>query len=232
MKGLAAASLPSFPTPQLPAPYKPEEPMPPAQASVSLQGVFRHLDTVLHEKTLVIADVGESLFASVDLHVHRRFEFLSPAYYTSMGFAVPAAIGAGFADPSLRPIVLVGVGAFQMTGSELSTAVRYKQAPVVIVLNNHGYSTEREIGPDPGQGTGRSQPAPCHQCVARSGRPLAGHDAAGAATGEAALDRPPLTPARSTILLLLRPSDRRAWHPTSGHLFHADTVRSCSRRTH
>lgn len=32
-----------------------------------------------------------------------------------------------------------------MTGSELSTAVRYKQAPVVIVLNNHGYSTEREI---------------------------------------------------------------------------------------
>ena len=100
---------------------------------------------MLDENTLVIADVGESLFASVDLHVHRRFEFLSPAYYTSMGFAVPAAIGAGFADPSLRPIVLVGDGAFQMTGSELSTAVRYKQAPVVIVLNNRGYSTEREI---------------------------------------------------------------------------------------
>jgi indolepyruvate decarboxylase len=32
-----------------------------------------------------------------------------------------------------------------MTGSELATAVRYRQAPVVIVLNNHGYSTEREI---------------------------------------------------------------------------------------
>ena len=71
---------------------------PPAEASVSLHGVFRHLDTVLQEKTLVIADVGESLFASVDLHVHRRFEFLSPAYYTSMGFAVPAAVGASFAE--------------------------------------------------------------------------------------------------------------------------------------
>lgn len=145
VKGLANAPLPAFPNPLLPAPRIPDEPMPPAEASVSLHGVFRHLDTVLQEKTLVIADVGESLFASVDLHVHRRFEFLSPAYYTSMGFAVPAAVGASFADPSLRPIVLVGDGAFQMTGSELSTAVRYRQAPVVIVLNNHGYSTEREI---------------------------------------------------------------------------------------
>lgn len=145
VRGLAAAPLSSFATRSLPVPAKPDEPLPPAEASVTLQGVFRHLDTVLDEQMLVIADVGESLFASVDLHVHRRFEFLSPAYYTSMGFAVPAAIGAGFADPSLRPIVLVGDGAFQMTGSELATAVRYRQAPVVIVLNNHGYSTEREI---------------------------------------------------------------------------------------
>jgi len=112
---------------------------------VTLRGLFRHLDQQLGQTTLVIADVGESLFAAADLHVHRRFEFLSPAYYTSMGFAVPASIGASFADPTLRPIVLVGDGAFQMTGSELSTAVRYKQTPIVIVLNNRGYSTEREI---------------------------------------------------------------------------------------
>lgn len=103
------------------------------------------MDSVLDEKKLVIADVGESLFASVDLHVHRRFEFLSPAYYTSKGFVVPAAVGAGFADPSLRPIVLVGDGAFQMTGTELSTCIRHGQIPVIIVLNNHGYSTERGI---------------------------------------------------------------------------------------
>jgi len=62
-----------------------------------------------------------------------------------MGFAVPAAVGASFADPTLRPIVLVGDGAFQMTGSELSTCIRYGQSPIVIVLNNRGYSTEREI---------------------------------------------------------------------------------------
>lgn len=145
VKALVSNPLPAFPSRPLPAPPSPAQAIIAPDAPVTLNGLFHHLDGHLDEQTLVIADVGESLFAAADLHVHRRFEFLSPAYYTSMGFAVPAAIGASFADPLLRPIVLVGDGAFQMTGTELSTAVRYGQTPIVIVLNNRGYSTEREI---------------------------------------------------------------------------------------
>lgn len=145
VRALAAAPMPSLPARPLPvraAAY----PAPPAPTTpVTLQGLFGHLDGLLKEDTLIIADVGESLFAAADLRVHKGAEFLSPAYYTSMGFAVPAAVGAGFADPSLRPIVLVGDGAFQMTGTELSTCLRYGQAPVVVILNNRGYSTEREM---------------------------------------------------------------------------------------
>ena len=62
-----------------------------------------------------------------------------------MGFAVPACIGAQLANPKLRPIVIVGDGAFQMTGMEISSAVRYKLNPIVIVLNNGGYGTERRL---------------------------------------------------------------------------------------
>ena len=62
-----------------------------------------------------------------------------------MGFSVPAALGAGMANPSLRPIVLVGDGAFQMTGTELATCLRQGLSPIVVILNNRGYSTEREI---------------------------------------------------------------------------------------
>ena len=47
------------------------------------------------------------------------------------------------ARPDLRPIVLVGDGAFQMTGMELSSVVRYGFQPIVIVLDNRGYGTER-----------------------------------------------------------------------------------------
>ncbi len=92
-----------------------------------------------------MADVGDALFGAADLFIHHRTEFLGPAYYASMGFAVPAGIGAQLADPRLRPLVLVGDGAFQMTGMELATAVRYNLNPIVIVLNNRGYGTERHI---------------------------------------------------------------------------------------
>ena len=49
------------------------------------------------------------------------------------------------ARPTLRPVVLVGDGAFQMTGMELSTIVQHGFNPVVIVLDNQGYGTERQL---------------------------------------------------------------------------------------
>jgi indolepyruvate decarboxylase len=107
------------------------------------QRLFARINTFLRENMVVVADVGDSLFGASELTIYRDTEFLSPAYYTSMGFAVPAAIGAQFGNPKLRPIVLVGDGAFQMTCLELSTAVRHGFNPIVLVLNNKGYGTER-----------------------------------------------------------------------------------------
>lgn len=62
-----------------------------------------------------------------------------------MGFAVPASVGAQLSMPQARCLVIVGDGAFQMTGTELSTTVRYGLNPIVLVLNNHGYGTERHL---------------------------------------------------------------------------------------
>ena len=107
--------------------------------------LFARLNRVLNDETVVIADIGDSLFGAADLWMSRRTEFISPAYYTSMGFAIPAAVGAGMASPGMRVLVIVGDGAFHMTGMELSTIARYKLNPIVIVLNNHGYTTERYL---------------------------------------------------------------------------------------
>jgi indolepyruvate decarboxylase len=60
-----------------------------------------------------------------------------------MGWAVPGALGVQMANSKLRPIVIVGDGAFQMTGQEFSTLVRQNLNPIIIVLNNSGYATER-----------------------------------------------------------------------------------------
>ena len=107
--------------------------------------LVRRLDESLDDQTVVIADVGDALFASSELVIRGQTEFLSPAYYTSMGFAVPAALGAKMARPELKVVALVGDGAFQMTGMELSTLVKHQLPVTVIVLDNGGYGTERLI---------------------------------------------------------------------------------------
>jgi indolepyruvate decarboxylase len=60
-----------------------------------------------------------------------------------MGFSIPASLGVQCANPKHRPLVLVGDGAFQMTGMELGTTARLGFDPIVVVLNNRGYGTER-----------------------------------------------------------------------------------------
>ncbi len=112
---------------------------------ITIRRLIARLNQALDETMVVIADIGDALFASSELVIHRQTEFISPAYYTSMGFAVPAALGVAVARPKLRPLVLVGDGAFQMTGMELSTIVQHRFNPIVIVLDNQGYGTERQL---------------------------------------------------------------------------------------
>jgi indolepyruvate decarboxylase len=112
---------------------------------ITVKRLFERLNFSISDNTIVIADVGDSLFGALDLIIHGQTDFLSPAYYCSMGFAVPAAIGAQLANPLLRPIVIVGDGAFQMTGMEISTISRFALNPIIIVLNNNGYGTERPM---------------------------------------------------------------------------------------
>jgi indolepyruvate decarboxylase len=120
-----------------------------ADEPITIRRLIRRLNESLDAKTVVIADVGDALFAASELEIHRQTEFLSPAYYASMGFAVPAALGVNVARPDLRPMVLVGDGAFQMTGMELSSIVRRGFCPIIIVLDNKGYGTERLLHAGP-----------------------------------------------------------------------------------
>jgi indolepyruvate decarboxylase len=128
--------------------------MPPAFVAepgrrMTVARLFQRLNSFLDDQTCVIADPGDAMFSGADLVIHGRTEYLAPAYYTSLGYAVPAAIGVELANPRLRPLVLVGDGAFQMTGVELSTAARFGLSPIVLVLNNKGYATERPIQDGP-----------------------------------------------------------------------------------
>lgn len=146
IKGLNTISLPhtfSFPyTPRystLPANFEPHP-----KTKTTMKRVFECLQTHLTKEHIVISDVGDSLFASADLVLGQN-AYLSNSFFASIGVATPAAIGAQFADAKRRVVAIVGDGGFQMSATELSTAVRYHIDPIVIVLNNHGYGTERVL---------------------------------------------------------------------------------------
>lgn len=113
----------------------------------SILTTARMLDCVqahLKPDHILTTDCGDCLFASADFILGRK-AYCAPAYFASMGYGVPAAIGAAIAEPERRVIALVGDGGFQMTATELTTALRYQVDPIIIVMNNHGYGTERPL---------------------------------------------------------------------------------------
>jgi indolepyruvate decarboxylase len=93
---------------------------------------------------MVVAEAGDMLFAGLDIKIGHRGIYLAQGYYASMGFGIPGALGAQI-GAGQRPIVLCGDGAFQMTGSELSHAPRYKLNPIIILMNNGGWGIFRPV---------------------------------------------------------------------------------------
>lgn len=112
---------------------------------VSVEAFFALLAEHLPEDATLVCDTGDALVGASSLRTSNRSNFLADAYYLSMGFAVPASVGAMAANPGSRAVVIVGDGAFQMTGIELSTVAKEGMAPVVLLINNDGYGTQRHI---------------------------------------------------------------------------------------
>lgn len=123
---------------------RPREPFEAKEKPISSARLFSCLENHLRAEHMIISDFGDCLFGSADLPVEAN-SYFSNACFGTLGFSVPGAIGLQMAAPERRVICLVGDGAFQMTCTELSTAVRYKVDPLIILLNNHGYATERPL---------------------------------------------------------------------------------------
>ena len=96
-----------------------------------------------HGTMPMATDVGDCLFTAFDVE---NTELVAPGYYATMGFGVPAGLGLQAAT-GRRPLVLVGDGAFQMTGWELGNCRRYGWDPIVIVLNNQSWEMLRVFQP-------------------------------------------------------------------------------------
>src|SRR5258708_9756898 len=91
------------------------------RAKLTVKSLFERINAYLSDDTIVVVDVGDAMFGATDLFIRHRTEFLGPAYYASMGFAVPAGGGAPTSNPNPRPPLLVRRGPLHITGFELCT---------------------------------------------------------------------------------------------------------------
>jgi acetolactate synthase-1/2/3 large subunit len=87
--------------------------------------------------TIFTTDSGNGTFLAMEcLRLERPGRFLAPVDYSCMGYAVPAAIGAGLGKPESPVVALAGDGAFLMTGLELLTAANQGVPIAVVVLRD------------------------------------------------------------------------------------------------
>jgi indolepyruvate decarboxylase len=118
-----------------------------AEASpVKVSEVLRAVNDFVAENDeyMVVTESGDMLFGGLDLRVPGHANYFAQGFYASMGFAVPAALGAQVGCGK-RPLVLSGDGAFQMTGPEISHAPKMGANPIVLVINNGGWGIFRPI---------------------------------------------------------------------------------------
>lgn len=110
------------------------------------EAINRALHAALPEATIVGGDSAQvSYFGTAHFWpMGRPGQFLYPTGYATLGYGLPAAIGAKLACPADPVIVLVGDGGFLFTMPELLTAVEQRLALPVVIVDNHGYGEIRQ----------------------------------------------------------------------------------------
>jgi indolepyruvate decarboxylase len=121
-----------------------------ARAELSINDMLLEVNDFLaahdDEPYDVFAESGDMLFGGLEVRVPAGGLYFAQGYYASMGFAVPAAMGAEIGT-GRRPLILCGDGGFQMTGPEISYAPMRGLSPLVVLVNNSGWGIFRPVTP-------------------------------------------------------------------------------------
>ncbi|MEZ5787203.1 MAG: indolepyruvate/phenylpyruvate decarboxylase [Xanthobacteraceae bacterium] len=115
------------------------QPLAPTDIAMAINDLFDR-----HGRMPMTADIGDCLFTAMEVD---NTALAAPGYYAGMGFGVPGGIGVAAATGE-RPLILVGDGAFQMTGWELGNCRRYGLDPIVVLFNNRSWEMLRVFQPE------------------------------------------------------------------------------------
>lgn len=133
-------------SPAVPAPADPPPvPTPGRDEPLTQRMLWDRLCAALTPGNVVLADQGTSFYGMADHVLPQGVTFIGQPLWGSIGYTLPAAFGAAVAHPERRTVLLIGDGAAQLTVQELGSFSREGLSPVIVVVNNDGYTVERAI---------------------------------------------------------------------------------------
>lgn len=103
-----------------------------------LQGLFDHFT----KEDVIVTDAGSSFFLTHHIPVHQGIRIITSGGFASMGYGIPASIGAYLALRH-RTILITGDGSFSQSIPELQTIVHHRLPIKIFILNNGGYLSIR-----------------------------------------------------------------------------------------
>jgi acetolactate synthase I/II/III large subunit len=117
----------------------------PKSGEISMAEVVRILSEKTKGKAVIVADVGQHQMVAARYYGFENPDsFITSGGLGTMGFALPASIGAKIAGPSREVIAIIGDGSFQMTLQELGTIMQEKLSIKIIILNNRHLGMVRQ----------------------------------------------------------------------------------------
>ncbi|MBD2469039.1 alpha-keto acid decarboxylase family protein [Nostoc sp. FACHB-145] len=121
------------------------EPFQPNETPITQKRFWYRLAHFLKEDDIIVADTGTALFGATVVPLPKGANFVGQVLWGSIGYSVGALLGCAIAAPQRRSILLVGDGSFQIAAQELSTMLHYNLKPIIFLINNDGYTIERDI---------------------------------------------------------------------------------------
>ena len=122
--------------------WKQEKPLPyqtqGANGEILPRAVLEEINQITGGNAIVVTDVGQhQMWAAQMMKFSQPRSWLTSGGLGTMGYGLPAGIGAHFAAPDRQVVVISGDGSIQMNIQELSAAVQYNVPVKVVILNNH-----------------------------------------------------------------------------------------------
>jgi indolepyruvate decarboxylase len=121
----------------------------PTAGALTASYIYPRLQEFFKENDIIIAETGIVPNGISQIKFPNNTELHTQTLWGSIGWATPATLGAAIANPNSRVILITGEGSHQLTAMEVGNMLRRGIKPVIIVINNNGYTIERILSDSP-----------------------------------------------------------------------------------